>query len=136
MSESVVLGDALATARAGAALAELVRGGEAIALVGDLGLVGGGGAGAPAHAERRGFDPAAIYRVPLGGAPKWGPADAPVTIVVWSDYACGYCNRVQPTLDGLQRLYPGQLRWVFRTLPLDDDVTLAAEASLSPAAQC
>jgi len=33
----IVLPDAAATARAGAALAELVRGGDAIALVGDLG---------------------------------------------------------------------------------------------------
>ena len=36
-----------------------------------------------------------------------GPADAPITIVAWSDYACGYCNRVQPTLDRLDQLYPG-----------------------------
>jgi protein-disulfide isomerase len=88
-----------------------------------------------AYADKRGFDPATIYRVPLGGAPEVGSADAPVTIVIWSDYACGFCNRVQPTLDHLQRLYPGQLRWVHRTLPLDEDVTLAAEAALAAAAQ-
>ncbi|MBL0215676.1 MAG: hypothetical protein IPQ07_17570 [Myxococcales bacterium] len=29
----------------------------------------------------------------------------------WSDYACGYCYRVQPTLDTLTRMFPGQLRW-------------------------
>ena len=63
-----------------------------------------------AHADKRAFDPAVVYKVPLGSAPRMGPADAPVTIVVWSDYACGFCNRVQPTLDGLQRLYPGHLK--------------------------
>jgi protein-disulfide isomerase len=88
-----------------------------------------------AHAQAS-FDPASVYQVPRGtGDPTDGPADAPVTIVEWSDYACGYCNRVQDALDKLSRLYPGQLRWVHRTLPLDDDNTLAAEAALAAAAQ-
>lgn len=90
---------------------------------------------APAHADRAAFDPAAVYRVPLGDAPRTGPADAPVTIVAWSDYACQYCNRVQTTLDHLARLYPGQLRWVHRTLPLDEDETLGPEAALAADAQ-
>lgn len=88
-----------------------------------------------AFASTDGFDPNAVYKVPLGDAPVVGPADAPITIVVWSDYACGYCNRVQGTLDHIERLYPGLIRWVHRTLPLDDDYTLAAEASLAAEAQ-
>lgn len=90
---------------------------------------------APARAERAGFDPAAIYKVPLGDSPRSGPSDAPVTIVAWSDYACQYCNRAQTTLDHLARLYPGQLRWVHRTLPLDEDNTLGPEAALAADAQ-
>jgi protein-disulfide isomerase len=85
--------------------------------------------------DRLSFDPKTVYKVPRGEGPSEGPADAPVTIVVWSDYACGYCNRVQDTLDRLDRLYPAQLRWVHRTLPLDDDNTLASEAALAAAAQ-
>ena len=81
------------------------------------------------------FDPRTIYKVPIGTAPADGPADAPVTIVYWSDYACGYCYRVQSTLDTLNRMYPGQLRWVHRTLPLDEDETVGAEAALAAAAQ-
>jgi len=87
-----------------------------------------------AHAQLS-FDPKVVYNIPRGTAHADGPADAPITIVVWSDYACGYCARVQGTLDQLQRLFPGQLRWVHRTLPLDEDYTLAAEASLAAAAQ-
>src|SRR6185503_252707 len=90
---------------------------------------------APARADRLGFDPQAVYKVPRGEAPASGPLDAPVTVVAWSDYACAYCNRVQGTLDHLARLYPGQLRWVHRTLPLADDDTLAPEAALAAAAQ-
>jgi protein-disulfide isomerase len=89
-----------------------------------------------AAAERLSFDPAHVYKIPRGsGAPTEGPADAPLTIVVWSDYACGYCNRVQGTLGKLDLLYPEQIRWVHRTLPLDEDYTLAAEAALAAAAQ-
>jgi protein-disulfide isomerase len=88
-----------------------------------------------ARADRPGFDPATIYKVPVGSSPTEGPAAAPVTIVVWSDYACGYCNKVQATLDQLDRLFPGQLRYVHRELPLDDDNTIAAEAGLAAAAQ-
>lgn len=88
-----------------------------------------------ARADQLSFDPKTVYNIPRGTAHADGPADAPITIVVWSDYACGYCARVQGTLDQLSRLYPGQLRWVHRTLPLDEDYTLAAEASLAAAAQ-
>lgn len=42
---------------------------------------------------------------------------------------------MQSTLDHLARLYPGQLRWVHRTLPLDEDNMLAAEAALAADAQ-
>ena len=88
-----------------------------------------------ASAQRLGFDSKTVYKVPRGDAPIDGPLDAPITIVVWSDHACGFCIRVQPTLDALVRLYPGQLRFVHRTLPLDDEFTLAAEATLAAAAQ-
>lgn len=94
-----------------------------------------GALASPARADRRGFDAARVYKVPRGESPATGSADAPITIVAWSDYACGYCVRAQTTLDRLARLYPGQLRWVHRTLPLDDDDTLASEAALAAAAQ-
>ncbi len=97
---------------------------------------------ATAHADpmtRRGgglsFDPATTYNVPRGASPAEGPANAPITIVEWSDYACGFCNYAQPTLDKLRRLYPGQVRIVHRALPLDDDNVVAFEGALAAAAQ-
>ncbi len=89
-----------------------------------------------ARADQPGFDPKAVYKIPRGtGAPVEGAPDAPLTIVVWSDYACGFCNRVQGTLAKLDHLYPGQIRWVHRTLPLEEDYTLAAEVAIAAAAQ-
>jgi protein-disulfide isomerase len=103
-------------------------------------LVGLGTGTARGEGPRRspgspGFDRATIYKVPRGSSPAIGPADAPVTIVAWSDHACGYCSRVQGTLEQVDRLFPAQLRWVHRTLPLDEDETTAAEAALAAAAQ-
>jgi protein-disulfide isomerase len=84
---------------------------------------------------RKSFDPAAVYAVPVGDAPRHGPEDAPITIVEFSDYACRYCNKVLRTLEHVARRHGDKIRWVYRHLPLDDDETLAAEAGLAAAAQ-
>ncbi|HSK04582.1 MAG TPA: thioredoxin domain-containing protein [Kofleriaceae bacterium] len=101
----------------------------ATALVGLFALSAG------ARADRLTFDPAAIYRAPIGASHVEGPAEAPITIVAWSDHTCGFCFRAQQTLEALERLYPGQIRLVHRFMPLDRDNTIAAEAALAAAAQ-
>ncbi len=76
------------------------------------------------------------YRVPVGDGATRGPADAPVTIVVFSDFGCRYCQRAQSTLETLLLLYPGRVRLVYRHLPLDmEDGLVAAEAAAAAAAQ-
>src|SRR5580704_14025953 len=80
------------------------------------------------------FSPRDVYAVPRGDSPAFGPANAPITIVAFSDYACAFCAAVQDTLDRLDRLYPGQIRWVERALPFEDEM-LATEAALAAAAQ-
>jgi protein-disulfide isomerase len=58
--------------------------------------------------------------------------DAVVTLVEYSDFQCPYCSRVQPALDEIVKRYPGQVRHVFKHLPLPmhGEAKLAAEASL------
>ncbi|MDP6979635.1 MAG: DsbA family protein [Myxococcota bacterium] len=74
--------------------------------------------------------------VPSGGAGR-GPADAPVTIVEFSDYECAFCGRAEATLKQVDALYPGQLRFVYRHLPLDfhDNAMPAARAAICAGAQ-
>ncbi len=51
--------------------------------------------------------------------PARGPADAPVTIIEFSDYQCPFCRRAEPTLEQVLAKYEGKVRFVFRHFPLD-----------------
>jgi protein-disulfide isomerase len=88
-----------------------------------------------ARAER-GFDGRLRYRVATEGAPSLGPADAPITIVVFSDFLCPPCARTSDTLADVRLIYGERVRVVHRTSLLDEvDGTLAAEGALAAAAQ-
>jgi cyclophilin family peptidyl-prolyl cis-trans isomerase/predicted DsbA family dithiol-disulfide isomerase len=59
-------------------------------------------------------------RFPTVQPGEWsrGPQDAPVTLIVYSDYQCPSCADLQPLLQQLQDSHPGQVRVVFRHFPL------------------
>ncbi len=58
------------------------------------------------------------YVLPSGGASR-GPEDAPVKIIVFSDYQCPYCKRAEGTIATLLERYPNQIQITYRHLPLD-----------------
>lgn len=63
--------------------------------------------------------------------PSFGLADAPITIIVFSDYQCPYCVRAELTLKQVADTYKDEVRIVFRDFPLGfhQYAQLAAEAS-------
>jgi protein-disulfide isomerase len=69
--------------------------------------------------------------VDVAGSPSRGPADAPVTIVEFSEFQCPFCRRVLPTLREVEDRYQGRIRLVFRHFPLarHKDAPKAAEAA-------
>jgi protein-disulfide isomerase len=68
--------------------------------------------------DRLQLPPTLRIDVSVQGAPIRGAADAPVTLVEFSDFHCPFCKRVQPTLTQLLDRYPGKVKLAFRDFPL------------------
>lgn len=68
---------------------------------------------------------------PRREAPSQGPADAKVTVEVWSDFQCPYCAKGSTRLQQLREKYGDRIRIVFRhaPLPFHEHARLAAAAS-------
>jgi hypothetical protein len=65
---------------------------------------------------------AVTAKINLAGAPSLGRADAPVTIIEFSDFECPFCQRFnKTTLTDIKRDYvdSGKVRYVFLDFPLD-----------------
>lgn len=64
--------------------------------------------------------------------PFIGSADAIVTVVEFTDYACAFCKRAHEWKETMLALYPGQVRFVHKTLPLRGEAAeMSALAALS-----
>lgn len=74
------------------------------------------------------------YDVYSRDAHAFGPEDAPITIVEFSDFQCPYCRRWhEEVYRPLLAAYPDQIRLVYRHLPLTSihpDAFSAAEAAM------
>ncbi len=54
----------------------------------------------------------------IEGAPFLGRADAPVTIVEFSDFQCSFCAQVKPLIEELMLRNPDKIKIVFKNFPL------------------
>ena len=103
----------------------------------------------PTYVEAPAYPPPPTYTPPPPSAPSGptaavatgsltiadnatrGPAGAPITIHVVSDFQCPFCSRVEPTLGQLDAANAGQIRWVWHDypLPFHQNAMPAAEAA-------
>jgi protein-disulfide isomerase len=75
------------------------------------------------------------YDVPIDDDPVYGSADAPITIIEFSDYECPYCRKWhQEVFPRLMEEYPDQVRLVYRDFPLTSIHSNAVPAAI--AANC
>lgn len=72
------------------------------------------------------------YDVPTDDDPALGPANAPITIIEFSDYQCPYCEQWhQQVFTQMRQNYGDKIRFVYRDFPLSfhPQATPAAEAA-------
>lgn len=72
--------------------------------------------------------PAIRVEVSTEGAPIRGAADAPVTVVEFSDFECPFCKQSYSTVKQVLERYPGKVRLAYRDFP--------AGLDSSPSAAC
>lgn len=68
--------------------------------------------------------------------PSFGPVDAPVTVIEFFDYHCGYCKRAFDGMKEIAQQHDGKVRTIFVEFPiLREESGLAARAALAAAKQ-
>jgi len=70
------------------------------------------------------------FSIPEDDDPVYGPPDAPITIIEFSDYECPYCRKWHVEVwPRLLEAYPDQIRLIYRDFPLTN-----IHANATPAA--
>jgi protein-disulfide isomerase len=78
-----------------------------------------------------------VQDINIAGAPFKGAADAPVTIVIFTDFQCPYCARIAPVLDQVFEKNRDKVKLVFKNFPLNSHqfARRAAAAALAAGKQ-
>jgi len=78
-----------------------------------------------------------VVEVGTGGRAARGGANAPVTIISFSDYECPYCKRAETTVEQVITTYGDKVKFVHRDFPLSfhQHAQQAAEAARCAEAQ-
>ncbi|TDP63665.1 thioredoxin domain-containing protein [Bradymonas sediminis] len=92
---------------------------------------------APEPAKAPAADVIDLKDLALGDAPVMGPEDAPVTVVMFSDFECPYCKRGHAHLTQAMAKYDGQVKVAFKhyPLPFHRNAKAAAKAALAAGEQ-
>ena len=72
--------------------------------------------------------------IPTLGSPVMGPANAPITLVEFSDFQCPYCSKAVAQINATLQAYPKDVRLIFKQFPLDSHPEAAISAAASLAA--
>lgn len=59
-----------------------------------------------------------VVDIDTAGSPFRGPENAPVTITLFTDFECPYCNKVRPLLDQMLEKNQETVKLVFKNMPL------------------
>jgi protein-disulfide isomerase len=93
--------------------------------------------GAAEDDEEEKEDTKTVFKVPVGNSPILGKVDAPVTIVIFSDFQCPFCKKVEPAFKQIRDTYGDKVRvvWKHEPLPFHPRAVPAANLTLEARAQ-
>ena len=82
-------------------------------------------------------DTTTVFKVPIGNSPVLGSPNALVSIVIFSDFQCPFCSRVEPTLKAIRDKYGDKVRevWKNEPLPFHNRAEPCAEAAMEVRAE-
>jgi protein-disulfide isomerase len=89
-------------------------------------------------AARPAVDPNKVYEIPIADSAVRGPKDAPVTITMFSDFQCPFCQQAIVLVDEVLKDYPKNVKFVMKQFPLRQihpNAEPAAEAALAAGKQ-
>jgi len=75
--------------------------------------------------------PAVAQNISIAGSPSKGKADAPITVVMFSDFQCSHCAAAHPVLQRVMAEYADKIRFVVRNYPLESIHENAFRAALA-----
>ncbi|TPV96976.1 MAG: hypothetical protein B7733_02090 [Myxococcales bacterium FL481] len=89
------------------------------------------------EAKNKPLDEAQQKSILAGDPPTFGPADAKVTLVEFSDFQCPYCSKAANVVTQVRDKYGDKVRFVFRQFPLPfhTEAHAASQAALAAHAQ-
>ncbi len=89
------------------------------------------------EARNKPLPPEQFAAAAAADAPSFGPADAKVTIIEFSDFQCPFCTRAATASQQIKEKYGTRVRFVFRQFPLDfhQNAHVASQAALAAHAQ-
>jgi len=72
--------------------------------------------------------------IKIGDNHIFGPEDAPITMIEFSEYQCPYCKKNAEVIKLILEKYPDDIQYIFRDLPLDMHQNARAAAYAAEAA--
>jgi protein-disulfide isomerase len=90
-----------------------------------------------AGAEKTPEQDTTVFKVSPGNGPAKGSKNAPLQVVIFSDFQCPFCKRVEPQLSQLEKEYSGKVHMVWKNypLPFHNNAEPAAEAAMAAGEQ-
>lgn len=59
-----------------------------------------------------------VHNIDISGSPFKGTEDAPITIVLFTDFECPFCKKIDPLMNTILKNNPGAVKVVFKNMPL------------------